>query len=40
MRREYVDGFVYAHAGASLPHNRIAANLGRVLLNATRGGPC
>ncbi|GBF05430.1 hypothetical protein DAERI_040190 [Deinococcus aerius] len=40
IRREYVDGFVYAHAGASLPHNRISSNIGRVLLNATRGGPC
>lgn len=40
VKREYVDGFVYAQAGASLPHNRIASNILRVLLNATRNGPC
>ncbi|WP_019585175.1 hypothetical protein [Deinococcus apachensis] len=27
LRREYVDGFVYAHTGASLPHNRISSNI-------------
>ena len=40
VRREYVDGFVYAQAGASLTHNRIPSNIQRVFLNATRGGPC
>lgn len=37
---EFVDGFVYAQAGASRPHNRISSNIQRVLLNATEGGPC
>lgn len=40
VRREYVDGFVYAHAGASLPHNRISSNLQGILVPASRGGPC
>lgn len=40
VRREYVDGFVYAHAGASLPHNRLSSNIQRVLSNHTRGDPC
>ncbi|CAM3671046.1 Putative restriction endonuclease domain-containing protein [Deinococcus saxicola] len=37
---EYVDGFVYAQAGATNPHNRISSNIQRVLLNATDDGPC
>ncbi|OLV19368.1 Uma2 family endonuclease [Deinococcus marmoris] len=40
VRREYVDGFVYAQAGASRTHGRVASNILRVLLNATEGGPC
>ncbi len=40
VRREYVDGFVYAQAGASKQHGRIAGNILRVLLNAVQGGPC
>jgi Uma2 family endonuclease len=40
VRREYVDGFVYAQAGASLAHLRISSNIQRIFLNATRGGPC
>jgi Uma2 family endonuclease len=37
---EYVDGFVYAQAGASRAHNRISSNIQRVFLNATGNGPC
>lgn len=37
---EFVDGFVYAQAGASKPHGLIAGNLLRVILNATGDGPC
>jgi Uma2 family endonuclease len=40
VRREYVDGFLYAQAEASLVHSRIASNLQRTFSNATRGGPC
>ena len=40
VKREYVNGFVYAQAGASRPHNRIVSNIQRVLLNATEQGPC
>ncbi|MBZ9715107.1 Uma2 family endonuclease [Deinococcus multiflagellatus] len=37
---EFVDGFVYAQAGASRPHNQIASNIQRVLLPATADGRC
>ncbi|WP_293913234.1 Uma2 family endonuclease, partial [Deinococcus sp.] len=37
---EYVDGFIYAQAGASRSHNRISSNIQRVFLNATENGPC
>ncbi|MEF2279702.1 Uma2 family endonuclease [Deinococcus sp. YIM 134068] len=40
VRREYVDGFVYAHAGASLPHNRISSNIQGILIPASRRGSC
>ncbi|GAA5512566.1 hypothetical protein Dcar01_01282 [Deinococcus carri] len=40
VKREYVDGFVYAQAGASLPHNRIATNIQAVLIPATRSRGC
>lgn len=40
VRWEYVDGFVYAQAGASRPHGLIAGNILRVCLNATADGPC
>lgn len=40
VRWEYVDGFVYAQAGASRVHGRVASNILRVLLNAVQGGPC
>ncbi|MFC3835551.1 MULTISPECIES: Uma2 family endonuclease [Deinococcus] len=37
---EFVDGFVYAQAGASRPHNRISTNIQRVFLPATDNGSC
>ena len=40
VRREYVDGFVYAQAGASLAHNQISSNLQRIFQNAVYGGLC
>lgn len=40
LRREYVDGFVYAQTGASLPHNRIASNVLGILLPAARERGC
>jgi len=40
VRHEYVAGQVYALAGASRRHNRIALNIATRLVNAARGGPC
>lgn len=40
IRHEYVDGEVYAMAGGSLRHNRIALNTASALLSALRGTPC
>ena len=40
IRREYVDGYVYAMAGASDDHNRIALNLATELQTALRGKRC
>ena len=37
---EYVDGFVYAQAGASKPHGLLISNILRPLLNATDGTSC
>lgn len=40
VRHEYVEGRVYAMAGASDDHNRIAGNIFRELGNALRGHRC
>ncbi|MDD1617146.1 MAG: Uma2 family endonuclease [Methylococcaceae bacterium] len=40
MRHEYIDGQLYAMAGASERHNRIALNIGFHLRMAARGGHC
>lgn len=40
IRHEYVDGRVYAMAGASDDHNRIAGNLFGELRERFRGGGC
>ena len=39
QRHEYLNGVVYAMAGASVGHNRIAANIGRSLGNQLEGKP-
>jgi Uma2 family endonuclease len=40
VRHEYVDGQLYAMAGASDRHNRIALNLASRFNNHLDGGPC
>jgi Uma2 family endonuclease len=40
IRHEYVDGCVYAMAGASDDHNRIAGNIFAELSNQLRGTGC
>ena len=40
MRHEYIDGQLYAMAGASERHNRIAGNVFFQLRSAARGGHC
>ena len=40
LRHEYVEGRVYAMAGASDDHNRIAGNVFSFLHSALRGKPC
>ncbi len=39
-KHELYEGEIFAMAGASPAHNRIASNLNAVLWNATRKGPC
>jgi Uma2 family endonuclease len=39
-KSEYFDGEIFAMAGASFPHNRIAANLLAMLWNRLRGKQC
>jgi Uma2 family endonuclease len=40
IRHEYVGGYVYAMAGATRRHNRIARNITRLLEDAARGTGC
>ena len=40
VRHEFVDGEVYAMAGAGEAHNLIALNVAARLRSAVRGGPC
>lgn len=40
LRHEYLDGWVYAMAGASDDHNRIVLNLAAELRTALRGKRC
>ncbi len=40
IRHEYVDGEVYAMAGAGEAHNLIALNIASKLRDFARGGPC
>ncbi len=40
VRHEYVDGYVYAMAGASDDHNRIAGNIFAMLHALLRGNRC
>lgn len=40
FKREYVDGQIYALAGASDRHNRVSLNIAAILLGASRGGSC
>lgn len=37
---EFVDGFVYAQAGATPPHNRISTNIQRVFIPAADQSGC
>ena len=39
-KHEYLDGGIYAMAGASVRHNRITLNIGSELRSALRGSPC
>ncbi len=39
-RHEYVDGYIYAMAGANERHNRISLNIGFHLRAAARGSRC
>ncbi len=40
IKHEYVDGQVYAMAGAKVNHNRIARNMSALLWNHLRHQPC
>lgn len=40
VKHEYIDGEVYAMAGASASHNRLAFNVARKIGNHLEGKPC
>jgi Uma2 family endonuclease len=40
IKHEYIDGYIYAMAGASRNHQRVVANLGRILGNHLENRPC
>ena len=40
VKREYIAGCVYAMAGTSVRHNRIAGNLFALFHGRLRGDPC
>ena len=40
IRHEYIDGQVYAMAGGTRRHNRIALNISSDLQQGLEGGPC
>lgn len=40
VRHEYIDGDVYAMAGASVNHNRISMNIGSMFAVHLKGKPC
>lgn len=40
IKHEYINGEIYAMAGTSVRHNRIAGNLYTRLLERLRGSPC
>jgi len=40
VRHEFVDGVVYAMAGATVNHNRIATNSSGILYSQLRGKRC
>jgi Uma2 family endonuclease len=40
FKSQYLNGEMFAMAGASLPHTRIKDNLARALNNQFEGGPC
>lgn len=40
VRREYIDGYVYAMAGAKAAHNRITGTVHRKIGNHLEGKPC
>lgn len=39
-KHEYLDGHVYAMAGAQGPHNAVCGNMGGMLYGLVRGGAC
>ncbi len=40
VRHEYVDGYLYAMAGGSRSHNKIAMNIGSALHQQIKNTPC